>query len=67
MTPLGKTELAARGRRLLGCGEEACPASPGRLPRASDLLPGPSQDYSGIHTNQCGGRELGSHSRSPSL
>lgn len=60
VSPLGKTELAARGRRPFGCGKETCPASPGRLPRASDLLPGPSQDSSGIHTNQGGGRELGS-------
>lgn len=34
--------------------EKTCPASPRRLPRASDLLPRPSQSCSGIHTNQVG-------------
>lgn len=55
VSPSGKTELAARGRRPFRCGEGTCPASPGRLPRASDLLPGPSRHRSGIHTNQSGG------------
>lgn len=53
--PWGKTELPARGRRPSHCGEAACPASPRRICRASDLLPGPSKDCSGIHTNQHGG------------
>lgn len=57
VSPPGKTELAARGRRPLGCGEGTCPASPGCLPRASDLLPGISLLCSGIHTNQSGGGE----------
>lgn len=40
-------------------GEE--PSWPGRLPRASDMLPGPSEDCPSIHPAQ-GGRESGSHS-----
>ena len=59
VSPLGKTELAARDPRPCGGREGTCPASPGRLPRASDLLPGPRQGCSGIHTNQGGGGESG--------
>lgn len=55
VSPLGKTELAARDQRPRGCGEGTCPALPGRLPRASDLLPGPRRACSGSRTNQGGG------------
>lgn len=66
VSPTGREmELAARGQRLFGyeegtCGKRTCPASSRRLPRASDLLPRPSQGCSGIHTNQGGGGEPGS-------